>query len=81
MSGVIWPGARAAQIRDREVDLRENGFWIGALATYYRNDLDPRLILQHAGLVETVTSDRMRESARRYLPDDTYVRGVLWPEE
>jgi zinc protease len=71
---------REAQTRRREVDLRENGFWLGALATYTRHDLDPRRILAYEELVGSVTTASLRESARRYLPEDRYVIGVLLPE-
>ena len=72
---------REAQTRQREVDLKENGFWLGTLSGYYRNELDPREILAFDGLVESVSPERIREAARRDLPEDRYVRGVLWPEE
>ncbi|MGD8377087.1 MAG: insulinase family protein [Acidobacteriota bacterium] len=70
---------REGQVRQREVGLQENGFWLGMLANYYRHDLDPRLILDYETLLDRDSSERIRDAARRYLPLDHYVRGVLLP--
>ena len=71
---------REMQKRSREVDMRENGFWLRALKSYYSIGLDPRLILAHGELVERVESQRIRETARRYLDLEKIFRAVLVPE-
>ncbi len=68
------------QRRGREVDLRENGFWLRALKSYYSLDLDPRLILAHEELVERVEPAKLEETAKRYLDLDTTFQAVLYPE-
>ena len=71
---------KAAMRRERETNLKENGFWLGTLANYYRSGWDPRGILQFDELVERTTSERMQAAAREYLPTGRYVIGVLSPE-
>jgi zinc protease len=72
---------REGQTRQYETDLRENGFWRSALASYYREELDPRLILAYPELVASVTPERLREAARLYVDTSRYVKGVLYPEQ
>ncbi len=72
---------KQAQRRSRETNLERNGFWRGMLAQHYRYGTDPRLILAHDELVESVTAERLRKAARRYLDDRRHVLGVLLPEE
>jgi zinc protease len=69
-----------AQTRKRETDLEENGFWRGVLTSYYRDGRDPRLILDYDRLVRSVTPERMRAAANRYLDTERYVIGRLLPE-
>lgn len=71
---------REAQTRQHEIDLKDNGFWLSALADSYRYRTDPRLILAFDELVKSVTSERLQEAARRYLRTERYVVGELYPE-
>jgi len=66
--------------RQRELDLRDNRFWLGALAQTARRDGDPRQILRFEELVESLTPEAIRKAARSYLPTDNYLRVVLVPE-
>ena len=66
--------------RKRETDLKENGFWLRGLQTYYSRGLDPRLLLDFDPLVDGLSPERMREAARRYLDPERYVLGVHHPE-
>ena len=72
---------RESQLRERETDLEENGFWLQALRLYDTMGLDPRLILQFDELVEQVTPEGLRAAAQRYLDPSRYVLAVLYPEE
>lgn len=69
------------QRRQREVDLRENGFWLRALKSYYSLDLDPRLILDHEALVDRVAPEAIQRTAQRYLDLEKIFQAVLYPEE
>ena len=68
------------QRRDREIDLRDNGFWLRALKSYYSLELDPRLILAHAELVDRVKPANIQLTADRYLDLDKIFQAVLYPE-
>ena len=68
------------QRRGRETSLKENGFWLGVLKTYYSRDLDPRLILAFDELIEGVTPKTVQQTAKDYLNPDRYVLGILKPE-
>ncbi|ANM31992.1 hypothetical protein ABI59_00700 [Acidobacteria bacterium Mor1] len=72
---------KEAQIRGRETQLKENGFWLGNLDYYYTYGDDPRWILKYDELVQSVTAERMKQMALRYLDKENYVQGVLYPEE
>ncbi len=71
---------REIQRRQRETSLKENGFWLGGLKTYYAAGLDPRLLLAFDQLVESVTPETVQQAARQYLDTERYVLGVLKPE-
>jgi zinc protease len=70
---------REAQRREREVSVRDNGYWVGALMAYDEYRWDPRLIPQPP-LSQTFTSDDLRDAARRFLDTGRYVRVSLYPE-
>ena len=67
--------------RQRETDLKENSFWVGALETLDFNGVDPRLLTQYPALVDSLTVDVVQQSAQKYFNMDRYVRVVLYPEE
>jgi zinc protease len=72
---------REAERRSRELNLTDNQFWLSALELYYTEGLDPKDILKLDEMVSTITSDRMRDTARRYLDTNRYALGVLSPEK
>lgn len=72
---------REAERRARELNLTDNQFWLQALELYYTEKLDPKDILRFDELIATITSDRMRDTAQRYLDTSRYALGVLAPEK
>lgn len=71
---------RQQQRRQRETQLRENGFWLRALSEYYRHGWNPLLLLEHDELVDGFDSETVRRTADHYFDADKYVLGVLYPE-
>ncbi len=69
------------QRRERETNLRENGYWLGQLIAYERLGLDIRDILTYDELVESLTREMMQKAAERYLRTDNYVQVSLYPEK
>jgi zinc protease len=81
VSEVYLTKVKEAQLRQREVSLKENSFWLSALKQYYSNGDDPRDILKYPELVKSLTSDDIRDAAKTYLKRDRYVKVVLMPEK
>jgi zinc protease len=70
---------RESQRRERETDSKTNEFWLSALESYEVEGLDLRLLPRFEELLQRVTSESLRDSARRYLNEKRYVIGVLDP--
>ena len=71
---------KETQRRQRETDLKENGFWMSVLNVYDRNDEDLRLILDYDRLVDGLTAEAIGEAAALYFDFDNYVEVKLVPE-
>ena len=67
--------------RNREVQLKENGFWLNALETVAEHDLPFEQILDFESLLSTLSNESIQEAAKRYLSFDQYVLGILKPEQ
>ena len=67
--------------RQREIDLKENSFWVGSLASLDFNGVDPRRLIQYPALVDSLTAEAVQQAAQNYFNMDRYVRVVLYPEE
>jgi zinc protease len=65
--------------REREVRLRNNEFWIGWLSSAYRFGDDPTLVLDPSKMLARITSDHMKDAAKRYLDAKQYFEAVLLP--
>ncbi len=68
------------QRRERETNLRENGYWLSQLVSYDRYGLDLRGILTYGELVDGLTAEMVQEAAQRYVRTDNYVQVSLYPE-
>lgn len=71
---------REQQVRERETALKDNGFWLDGLLDAVPFGDDPKLLLKHDELVRLVTSDSLRDTARKFLDPRRLVTGVLLPE-
>ena len=67
--------------RSREASLKENGFWLRSLSSNYWHGLDPVDILAYDELVNGLTSDIVRDAARKHFDMENYARFVLYPEK
>jgi zinc protease len=67
--------------RSREVNLKENGFWRGALQGTDLNGIDPRLLLQYSDMVDELTTDMVQQAAQKYFDMEQYARFVLYPKD
>ena len=64
----------------REVDLKENKFWLNSMSFYYLHGEDPLNILDFDKLVDALSVEVIQTAAREYLNSDNYVKVVLYPE-
>jgi zinc protease len=67
--------------RERELDLTDNNFWLNALELYLTEGLDLKDLNHYDKLIARVSSDNVRDAARKYLNTQRYVLGVLRPEK
>jgi zinc protease len=65
--------------RERETQLRSNGFWIGWLASAYTYGDDPALVLDPSKMIARMTSDNVKAAAKRYLDARQYFEPILLP--
>jgi zinc protease len=72
---------REIQRRERETNLRQNGYWLEALVARYREGRDPRDILEGGRLIDALDAAVIQQAARRYLRTDNYVQVTLVPEQ
>ncbi|MBK6570638.1 MAG: insulinase family protein [Burkholderiales bacterium] len=61
--------------------LRENGYWMGRLASATLYGDDPSRMLDYDRLVDAITPADVQAAAQRYLQRDNYVQVVLYPEK
>jgi len=66
-------------IRERETQLRSNGFWVGWLTSAYTFGDDPTLVLDPSKMVARMTSDNVKAAAKRYLDAKQYFEPILLP--
>ena len=69
-----------AQRREREVQLKDNGFWTYALTSPWWYGTDPRRLLEFDKLVARLSPAVLQGAAKRYFGKDS-VLGVLKPEK
>jgi len=72
---------RETQRRAHEVNLKQNGFWLSNLYSYYANNEDPEMILNYPKLVENLNAAAIQNAVKKYFKMDNYVKVVLYPEK
>ena len=72
--------AKEALIREREVDIKTNKFWLDRLEAFYFDKDDAALITDYNAKVNAITVKDLQECFAKYIPKDHYVQVVLKPE-
>ena len=67
------------QKRQRELNLKENGFWSGIISNYLENNEDPLEMLNYYKWVDEITAGDIKKAANEYLGENV-VKVVLYPE-
>lgn len=72
---------REQQRRQRETSLEQNNFWLSTLRFYLEHpEEDMNDIFRYTELVDSLTTEDLRDAARKYLQDQ-YVQVTLLPEK
>jgi zinc protease len=71
---------REIQRRERETSLRQNGYWMGQIAGYVREEMAFPDILTYEALIDALDAGAVQEAARRVVDFERYVRVSLVPE-
>ena len=73
--------AKEKLLREREVNLRENKFWLGVLSSYYRNyDGNFEDFGSYNDLVNNISTESIRKTTSDYLNFNNYFSVTLKPE-
>lgn len=72
---------KETQRREREVALRQNGFWVGAIKFLLSNDEDPSTIMLYDRSIEKVTVNSVQKAAQQYFNTKNYVKVALYPKQ
>ena len=68
------------QKQSREVDLKENKFWLEEISSYYFHGLEPSQIIDYGVMVDDLSVSSIQQAAIDYLNTNNYVKVVLYPE-
>ncbi|MFH0865572.1 MAG: insulinase family protein [Bacteroidota bacterium] len=73
--------AKETLIREREVEIKTNKFWLDKLESFYFNKDNAGMITDYETKVNAITIKDIQECFTKYFPKDNYVRVVLKPED
>ncbi|MDB5022308.1 MAG: insulinase family protein [Mucilaginibacter sp.] len=71
----------AEETRSTEVQLKENSFWEGHLASSSQNQEDPDAVLHHIHDLNKVTVQSVKDAANKYLSGNNLIKLILLPEK
>jgi zinc protease len=73
--------AKEGARRTFETAVKQNGYWLGRLATVHLMQQNPADILRRSERIDAVTPAVVRDTFRRYFPMDRYTVVTLVPQE
>lgn len=68
-------------IREREIRVKENSFWVSTLQNHYVNGERFLSLEEYKTSVNSFTKDDIQAIAKKYLDTDSYVQVALTPSE
>jgi len=66
-------------MKDREVQLKENRFWLNAVAAKYNMDIDYVSAENYDNIVKSLTSEKLQKAAAKLLKGAKNVEVVMYP--
>jgi len=71
----------AEESRATELQLKNNGFWLGQISRSYEYGQDPADVLDHVKNLSQITVQSTKATANKYLSGDNLIRFILEPEK
>ena len=71
----------AEETRTTEIQLKENGFWLGYLTGQYQNKENPLSVLTYIQALKKITPETVKATANRFLSGKNLIKAVLLPEK
>lgn len=71
---------KSEELRQEELSIRENGYWLGYLTNRLKYGDDVEQVLGNTARINGVSVDATKTAAQKYLNGDNYIRLVLVPE-
>lgn len=68
-------------MRSTEVQIRQNVFWAGYLASGSQTQANPHRILNYVKDLKTITIQSTKDAANKYLSGDNLIKFILLPEK
>jgi zinc protease len=68
-------------LRRNETTLRDNGFWLGALGIYARNDIDFDAVNHRNERANALTPEMIRQATIKYFDETNLFISKLMPEK
>jgi zinc protease len=72
---------KAEERRQLELQLRENGFWLGHLQAADALNKNPETILSYLNTLTEVTPENTKASANKYFNQNNFIQLILLPEK
>ena len=70
---------KAQFLRERETQLKTNGFWVGWLSSTARFGDDPTLVNDPSKMLGRMTTENVKAAAKKFIPKAPYFQAVLLP--
>ncbi|MEX8548585.1 MAG: M16 family metallopeptidase [Mucilaginibacter sp.] len=71
----------AEESRSTELQLKNNGFWLGQISRSYQYQQDPADVLEHVKNLNQITVQSTKATANQHLSGENLIRFILLPEK
>ncbi|MBN1447281.1 MAG: insulinase family protein [Bacteroidetes bacterium] len=68
------------QRRERETNMKENGWWLGMLRGAVLNGEPLNEYMRYDALIDSLDADMLKDAAKKYINLENYIQVVLYPE-
>ncbi len=72
---------KETQRREREMDLKENDFWLNVLQYYDEYGKDIQLLFDYDKQIDGLTAQKIKDAFKKYFDISNHVEVVLEPEK